>query len=100
MPNNKAASTTSTNVPADLTPEPSPTPIPTYSTLSSPLNYALIALVFVVVPAALFVWLGGVRFLKRALGVQEKRGRSRSGSRSGESARGKYEVVRSEDVEK
>ena len=67
------------------------------------MNYALVVFVFIVVPAVLFVWLGGVRLLKRALGVNDKRSKSPSRSRrsgSGDVGRGKYEVVRSDDLEK
>jgi hypothetical protein len=55
-----------------------------------------------VVPAVLFVWLGGVRWLKRALGAGQKRSRSPGGSRGGsrDIGKGEYTVVQSEDLEK
>lgn len=107
MPSNdKVAATTPIRVPTDFTPAPSATatqvPVTSYSTLASPLNYALAVFVFMVVPAVLFVWLGGVRWLKRALGAGQKRSRSPGGSRGGsrDIGKGEYTVVQSEDLEK
>jgi hypothetical protein len=44
--------------------------------LSSPLHYLLVLLVFVVVPIAAFVLLGGMRLVRRALG-QDVKGKGR-----------------------
>lgn len=73
-----------------------------YSTLQSPLSYALVAIVFVILPAVVFVWLGGVRYVKRILSSRSEQGRGRSSSRSGsgDSGRGRYKIVRGGDLEK
>ncbi|KAG9123208.1 Peptidyl-prolyl cis-trans isomerase B [Ceratobasidium sp. 392] len=58
-----------------------------YKMLSSPLHYLLVFLVFVVIPVAAFVLLGGMRLVRRALGQDVKgKGRERADSRS----RGRY----------
>ncbi|QRV93825.1 peptidyl-prolyl cis-trans isomerase, cyclophilin-type protein [Ceratobasidium sp. AG-Ba] len=54
-----------------------------YKMLSSPLHYLLVFIVFVVIPVAAFVLLGGMRLVHRALGQDAKgKGRARSDSRS------------------
>ena len=95
-----------TTMPSEVKPTVSTEATPeepiSYSTLQSPLSYALVAIVFVILPAIVFVWLGGVRYVKRILSSRSEQGRGRSSSRSGsgDSGRGRYKIVRGGDLEK
>jgi len=55
-----------------------------YSQISSPTRYAFLGLIFLVVPSIAFVYLGGLRWVKRVL-------------RGGQ---GQYTKVKSDDLEK
>lgn len=70
-----------------------PLPDPEYQYLNSPFRYLLLGLM-VVGPVALFVWLGGMRYVRRLVGgAVDKKGKRRSG--------GAYQMVETEaDLEK
>jgi len=53
--------------------------------ISSPFKYFFLGLFFLVIPAAFFVWFGGVTWLRTKLGF---------------SGKGKYKKVRGDDLEK
>lgn len=57
-----------------------------YPTISSPLNYLFFGFIVLVIPSALFVYCGGLQWMRRVLG-------------SGPS-KGKYKKVRDQDLEK
>lgn len=60
---------------------------PNFELISSPAGYVFVGFVFLVIPAALFVWLGGVSWVRQKLGRDI-------------GVKGKYKKVRSDDLEK
>lgn len=59
-----------------------------YPVLSSPFEYLLLGLIVLVLPAGIFVWCGGVSWVRRVFA--ERTGK----------AKGKYAKVKSDDLEK
>lgn len=55
-----------------------PLPDPEYQYLNSPLRYLAFGLLLVA-PVALFVWLGGMRYVRRFVGAADKKMKRRSG---------------------